>query len=135
MAQCPDEWAGACACADCAAPPVTVAKATAALMKIFFAACTRMPSSFLLMVAPIPYFQSSSRSIAINEDTRTLYFFCVAARNSGRAGIRGCAYGAYLPALEADYRVGHAVVSELLSHWDRYQETVAGASIAGEEKP
>jgi purine nucleoside permease len=31
-------------------------------------------------------------------------------------------YGAYLPSLEAAYRVGHGVVGELLQHWDRYQE-------------
>jgi purine nucleoside permease len=29
-------------------------------------------------------------------------------------------YSAYLPALEAAYTVGHVVVNELLSHWDRY---------------
>lgn len=34
------------------------------------------------------------------------------------------AYAAYLPALEADYRVGHAVVSELLSHWGQYELTI-----------
>lgn len=35
-------------------------------------------------------------------------------------------YAAYLPALEAAYRVGHAVVAELLSHWERYESTVPG---------
>ncbi len=34
------------------------------------------------------------------------------------------AYAAFLPALEADYRVGHAVVSELLSHWGRYEAAI-----------
>jgi purine nucleoside permease len=34
------------------------------------------------------------------------------------------AYGAYLPALEAAYTVGHAVVSELLNHWPRYEQTI-----------
>jgi len=36
------------------------------------------------------------------------------------------AYAAYLPALEADYRLGHAVVGELLSHWPVYEATTAG---------
>jgi purine nucleoside permease len=34
------------------------------------------------------------------------------------------AYAAYLPALEAVYRAGHGVVSELLSHWARYEGTI-----------
>lgn len=42
------------------------------------------------------------------------------------------AYAAYLPALEADYRVGHAVVSELLGHWTQYEATVAGGEPAGQ---
>lgn len=37
------------------------------------------------------------------------------------------AYAAYLPSLEAAYRVGHAVVSELLAHWPRYEGTVPAA--------
>jgi purine nucleoside permease len=36
-------------------------------------------------------------------------------------------YGAYLPSLEAAYTVGHAVVTELLNHWPRYERTVIGA--------
>lgn len=34
------------------------------------------------------------------------------------------AYAAYLPSLEAAYRVGHAVVSELLSHWATYEGAI-----------
>jgi purine nucleoside permease len=34
------------------------------------------------------------------------------------------AYAAYLPALESAYRVGHAVVSELLTHWREYELAV-----------
>jgi purine nucleoside permease len=30
-------------------------------------------------------------------------------------------YGAYLPALEAAWRIGHAVVAELTSNWSRYR--------------
>jgi purine nucleoside permease len=29
-------------------------------------------------------------------------------------------YSAYLPALEAAYKVGHVVVNELLTHWGTY---------------
>jgi purine nucleoside permease len=36
-------------------------------------------------------------------------------------------YGAYLFSLEAAYTVGHAVVSELIAHWPKYDETVIGA--------
>lgn len=39
-------------------------------------------------------------------------------------------YSAYLPALEAAYRVGHAVVSELLVRWPRYANTIPNASPA-----
>jgi purine nucleoside permease len=37
------------------------------------------------------------------------------------------AYAAYLPALEAAYRVGHAVVNELLTHWQTYEATIPKA--------
>jgi len=33
-------------------------------------------------------------------------------------------YSGFLPALEADYRVGHAVVAELLEHWDKYENAL-----------
>jgi purine nucleoside permease len=39
-------------------------------------------------------------------------------------------YAAYLPALEAAYRVGHTVVDELLTHWDKYERTTPGAELA-----
>jgi purine nucleoside permease len=42
-------------------------------------------------------------------------------------------YSAYLPALEAAYRVGHLVVNELLSHWPQYEKAVPSAPAA--EKP
>lgn len=38
-------------------------------------------------------------------------------------------YGAYLPALDADYRVGDVVVRELLRTWARVRESVPGAAI------
>jgi purine nucleoside permease len=34
------------------------------------------------------------------------------------------AYAAYLPALEAAYRVGHVVVNDLLTHWAEYEATI-----------
>jgi purine nucleoside permease len=36
------------------------------------------------------------------------------------------AYSAYLPSLEAAYAVGHAVVKELLDHWNRYAGEAPG---------
>jgi purine nucleoside permease len=38
------------------------------------------------------------------------------------------AYAAYLPSLEAAYRVGHTVVNELLGNWMRYKTTPPGAT-------
>jgi purine nucleoside permease len=35
-------------------------------------------------------------------------------------------YSAYLPSLEAAYAVGHAVVKELLDHWNRYAGEAPG---------
>jgi purine nucleoside permease len=45
------------------------------------------------------------------------------------ASQRVGAYAAYLPSLEAAYRVGHAVVSEIVGHWDRYEKTAPGSEI------
>jgi purine nucleoside permease len=44
-------------------------------------------------------------------------------------------YAAYLPSLEAAYRVGHVVVSELLTHWPQYEATVPRATDATFGKP
>jgi purine nucleoside permease len=38
------------------------------------------------------------------------------------------AYAAYLPSLEAAYRVGHAVVNELLTHWTKYEAAIPTSS-------
>jgi purine nucleoside permease len=38
-------------------------------------------------------------------------------------------YSAYLPSLEAAYRVGHVVVNELLTHWSDYSARTPGASM------
>jgi len=45
-----------------------------------------------------------------------------AAENLARQRIG--TYGAYLPALEAAYRVGSAVTKELLTHWPQYEAAV-----------
>ncbi|MGC1461066.1 MAG: purine nucleoside permease [Terracidiphilus sp.] len=36
-------------------------------------------------------------------------------------------YAAYLPSLEAAYKVGHVVVSEFLTHWPQYEATIPAA--------
>ena len=36
-------------------------------------------------------------------------------------------YAAYLPALEAAFRVGRVVVDELALHWDRYRDRTPGS--------
>jgi purine nucleoside permease len=45
-----------------------------------------------------------------------------AAQNLARQRIG--TYAAYLPSLEAAYRVGHSVVNELLTHWAQYETKV-----------
>jgi purine nucleoside permease len=37
-------------------------------------------------------------------------------------------YGAYLPALDAAWRVGRVVVQELVSHWDQYRSVLPGTT-------
>jgi purine nucleoside permease len=44
-------------------------------------------------------------------------------------------YAAYLPSLEAAYRVGHVVVSEFLTHWPKYEAMVPEAADASTAKP
>lgn len=43
------------------------------------------------------------------------------------------AYAAYLPALEAAYRVGHVVVDELITQWPKYEATIPTAPQAAEK--
>lgn len=38
-------------------------------------------------------------------------------------------YSAYMPALEAAYRVGNTVVSEIVTNWQHYQKQVPGSSV------
>jgi purine nucleoside permease len=49
------------------------------------------------------------------------------------AASEGHHYSAYLPALEAAYRVGNVVVSEIVTNWDRYQDRIPGSQL--KEKP
>jgi purine nucleoside permease len=49
------------------------------------------------------------------------------------AAMQGHRYSAYLPALEAAYRVGNVVVSDIVTNWDRYQDHVPGSQL--KEKP
>jgi purine nucleoside permease len=49
------------------------------------------------------------------------------------AANEGHHYSAYLPALEAAYRVGNVVVSEIVTNWDRYQDRIPGSQL--KEKP
>jgi purine nucleoside permease len=44
------------------------------------------------------------------------------------------AYAAYLPSLEAAYRVGHSVVNELLTHWTKYYNSIPTAAAADPAK-
>jgi purine nucleoside permease len=53
-----------------------------------------------------------------------------AAENLARMKLRQ-QYSAYLPALEAAWRVGNTVVENLLRNWQKYREiTPAGRSLA-----
>ena len=42
-------------------------------------------------------------------------------------------YSAYMPALEAAYRVGNVVVTDIVTNWDRYQDRIPGSQL--KEKP
>jgi purine nucleoside permease len=44
------------------------------------------------------------------------------------------AYAAYLPSLESAYKVGHTVVSELLTHWPQYERAAPAAAIQPDPK-
>lgn len=50
------------------------------------------------------------------------------------AAQRTSQFGAYLPSLEAAYRVGHVVVEELLDHWSRYAKADIGTENARQER-
>jgi purine nucleoside permease len=45
------------------------------------------------------------------------------------------AYAAYLPSLETAYKVGHTVVSELLTHWPQYEQATPAEKEEATQKP
>jgi len=45
------------------------------------------------------------------------------------------AYAAYLPSLEDAYRVGHAVVQQLLTHWPQYEQAIPQADGSATQQP
>jgi purine nucleoside permease len=49
------------------------------------------------------------------------------------AANAGHRYSAFIPALEAAYRVGNVVVTEIVTNWDRYQDRIPGSQL--KEKP
>jgi purine nucleoside permease len=49
------------------------------------------------------------------------------------AANAGHRYSAYFPALEAAYRVGNVVVSDIVTNWDHYQDHIPGSQ--PKEKP
>jgi len=83
---------------------------------VFLARAGRVDVNRVLVLRAVSNFDQQARGLSAAES--------LAKQRIG-------AYAAYLPALEADYRVGHVVVSELLSHWAVYEESTAGGEPAG----
>ena len=75
----------------------------------YLAAAGRMDMKRVLVLRTVSNFDQQPRGLS-------------AAESLARQRIG--AYGAYLPSLEAAYRVGHVVVGELLTHWQQYEQTV-----------
>lgn len=88
----------------------TAMEDTGTLLSIeFLAHAGRVDSNRVLVLRAVSNFDRQPRGLTAAES--------LAQQRIG-------AYAAYLPALEADYRVGHAVVSELLTHWPRYENLI-----------
>jgi purine nucleoside permease len=83
---------------------------------VFLAHAGRVDANRVLVLRAVSNFDQQPRGLSAAED--------LARQRIG-------SYSAYLPALEADYRVGHAVVSELLSHWAQYEGATPGGKSAG----
>ena len=75
----------------------------------FLAHAGRVDANRVLVLRAVSNFDQQPRSMS-------------AAESLARQRIG--AYAAYLPSLEAAYRVGHAVVSQLLGHWAQYEVTI-----------
>ena len=51
------------------------------------------------------------------------------------SGQRIGQYSGFVPALESAYTVGHVVVNELLTHWPKYEQAVAGTNQEAQTRP
>jgi len=80
----------------------------------FLAAAHRVDLNRVLVLRTVSNFDRQPRELTAPESLA-----------SQRVG----AYAAYLPALEAAYRVGHGVVNELLTHWNQYENVIPSASM------
>jgi purine nucleoside permease len=86
----------------------------------YLAAAGRMDMKRVLVLRTVSNFDQQPRGLT-------------AAESLARQRIG--AYGAYLPSLEAAYRVGHVVVQELLTHWKQYDQTVPSQTPAESSAP
>lgn len=58
---------------------------------------------------------------------RTASNYCMPPDGASSVESGTAELGAYLPALEAAYRVGSPVVHEIVTHWPKYRETMPGS--------
>ena len=52
----------------------------------------------------------------------TMQYPGISADESLRQKVKGKGYSAYIPSLDAVYRVGSKVVNELVDNWDKYSQ-------------
>ena len=81
----------------------------------FLARAGRVDSQRILVLRTVSNFDRQPRGLT-------------AAESLARQRIGS--YSAYLPALEAAYKVGHVVANELLTHWDKYSNALPGVDQA-----
>ena len=86
----------------------------------FLATAGRVDSQRILVLRTVSNFDQQPRGMTASES--------LATQRIGK-------YSGYLPSLEAAYTVGHAVVSELLTHWPQYAQTIPGANQPAASKP
>jgi purine nucleoside permease len=75
----------------------------------FLARANRVDINRVMVLRTVSNFDSQPRGLS-------------AAESLARQRIG--AYAAYLPSLEAAYRIGHTVVNELLTHWSQYATAI-----------
>jgi purine nucleoside permease len=75
----------------------------------FLAAAGRVDAQRILVLRTVSNFDRQPRGMTAEES--------LAMQRIGK-------YSGYLPSLEAAYTVGHVVVSELLTHWPKYEQAV-----------